>query len=101
MKLEFLQQLSGGTAMPADDRWRVRGETKRLTDVVLTAPSHLVPVPCCAATIDSLAAGFETDVGIALDQHRQLRAVLEALGAGSVRHGPDARNATPRSTDAR
>jgi N-dimethylarginine dimethylaminohydrolase len=80
MKLEFLQQLSGGTTMPADDRWRVRGETKRLTDVVLSAPSHLVPVPCCAATIDSLAAGFETDVGIALDQHRQLRAVLEALG---------------------
>jgi N-dimethylarginine dimethylaminohydrolase len=79
MKLEFLQQLGGGL-LTAGERWRVPGETQRLTDVLLSAPAHLAPVPCCAATMDSLAAGFQTDIALALDQHRQLRATLEGLG---------------------
>ncbi|ODP36597.1 dimethylarginine dimethylaminohydrolase family protein [Sphingomonas turrisvirgatae] len=80
MKLDFLQHLSGGLDRPVPARWRVVGETKRLTDVMLSSPLHLAPVPCCAATIDSLAGGFETDIGLALDQHRRVRGALEALG---------------------
>lgn len=79
MKLEFLQQLTGGR-VDAATRWRVFAESDRLTDVVLSEPTYLAPVPCCSATIESLAAGFETDVSVAMAQHRQLRRTLESLG---------------------
>lgn len=80
MKLDFLQQLGGHVPSQADARWRVSGETQRLTDVLLSMPAHLEPVPCCAATIDSLKAGFATDTDEALAQHRAVRGALEALG---------------------
>lgn len=80
MKLDFLQSLSGQPQPQAARGWRVGGETQRLTDVLLSAPSHLEPVPCCAVTRDSIAAGFRTDTSVALDQHRMLRETLSGLG---------------------
>lgn len=79
MKLDFLQQLSGN-ALRQQSHWRVSGETDRLTDVLLSPPQYLAPVPCCAATIESLASGFQTDRTVALAEHRQLRETLKGLG---------------------
>ncbi|HWU95748.1 MAG TPA: arginine deiminase family protein [Sphingomonas sp.] len=79
MRPEFLR-VPAGHAAHSSMRWQVRGETDRLTDVLLCEPSHLTPVPCCSATRESLDAGFETDTALALAQHRELRAVLTERG---------------------
>jgi arginine deiminase len=58
----------------------VSGETDPLTDVLLCAPHHLAPVPCCAVTRHSIESGFETSAGQAIRQHRALIAALERHG---------------------
>lgn len=58
----------------------VRGETDRLTDVLLCPPHHLVPVPCCAVTRASLEQGFATRTTAALAQHAALVRLLERHG---------------------
>jgi N-dimethylarginine dimethylaminohydrolase len=79
MRPEFLRAPTRHPGLSAL-RWRVHGETDVLTDVLLCPPSHLAPVPCCSATRESLAAGFETDTALALAQHRALRALLTGRG---------------------
>ncbi|MDP5279217.1 arginine deiminase family protein [Sphingomonas sp. DG1-23] len=79
MKLEFPEQ--GGSAALVELRpWQVTGETRRLTDVMLSRPDFLAPVPCCSVTRESLRDGFETDRLRALGQHRALQRVLEMHG---------------------
>lgn len=61
-------------------RWGVASETGRLTDVLLSAPTHLSMVPCNAVTRDSLAKGLACSPGLATRQHRRLVETLEAAG---------------------
>jgi len=77
MKPEFLNIPAGVASRRDAPRWSVRSESDRLTDVLLCAPAHLSPVPCCSVTRESLDRGFETDTRKALAQHRDLRAALE------------------------
>jgi arginine deiminase len=60
--------------------FRVAGESDRLGRVLLCAPHHLEPVPCCSVTRESLRAGFASDKAIALRQHRTLAEILAANG---------------------
>ena len=53
---------------------RVNGETDRLRRVLLCAPDHLEPVPCCSVTRESIRAGFVSDTAVALEGE-----VFEAL----------------------
>lgn len=62
-------------------RWGVDSETGRLTDVLLSAPTHLAMVPCNAVTRDSLARGLSSCAASAGIQHRALVSRLEAAGA--------------------
>jgi N-dimethylarginine dimethylaminohydrolase len=55
-------------------------ETDRLTDVLLCAPSHLQPVPCCSVTRESIRKGFTTSTATALQQHRDLCDLLLSNG---------------------
>jgi N-dimethylarginine dimethylaminohydrolase len=55
----------------------VTGETDTLVDVLLAVPSHLEPVPCCAATRASLRGGFAVSQMDAMRQHRALQKALE------------------------
>jgi arginine deiminase len=59
----------------------VAGETDPLQRVLLCAPNHLEPVPCCSVTKESIRAGFESDTHAALAQHRGLREILADSGA--------------------
>ena len=61
-------------------RWGVDSETGRLTDVLLSPPTHLAMVPCNAVTRDSLARGLSSCAASAVAQHRALAARLEASG---------------------
>jgi len=85
MLLEDVIQLSDlepavdatAAARPA---WGADSEHGRLTDVLLCAPTHLKPVPCCAVTTANLRRGFDYSVGEAIRQHHALEAVLRASG---------------------
>lgn len=61
-------------------RWGVDSETGRLSDVLLSAPTHLAMVPCNAVTRDSLARGLSSCAASAGAQHRALASRLEAAG---------------------
>lgn len=61
-------------------RWGVDSETGRLTDLLLSPPTHLAMVPCNAVTRDSLARGLSSCAASAGTQHRALVARLEAMG---------------------
>jgi len=61
-------------------RWGVDSETGRLSDVLLSPPSHLAMVPCNAVTRDSLARGLSSCAASAGAQHRGLASRLEAAG---------------------
>jgi N-dimethylarginine dimethylaminohydrolase len=67
-------------AAPQPKLWGVDSEYGRLTDVMLAEPAHLAPVPCCAATVDSLRRGFEHSPARAAEQHAALGATLAAAG---------------------
>jgi N-dimethylarginine dimethylaminohydrolase len=69
-----------GPAPAAQDAWGADSEYGRLTDVLLCAPTHLKPVPCCAVTTANLRRGFDYSVGEAIRQHHALEAVLRASG---------------------
>lgn len=60
--------------------WGVDSETGRLTDVLLSPPTHLAMVPCNAVTRDSLARGLSSCPASAVAQHRALAARLEEAG---------------------
>lgn len=61
-------------------RWSVHSETGRLTDVLLSPPTHLAMVPCNAVTRESLARGLSSCRASAGAQHRALVSRLEAAG---------------------
>lgn len=61
-------------------RWGVDSETGRLTDVLLSPPTHLAMVPCNAVTREHLARGLSSCAISAVAQHRALAARLEAAG---------------------
>lgn len=61
-------------------RWGVDSETSRLTDILLSPPTHLAMVPCNAVTRDSLARGLSSCAASAGAQHRALVERLEAAG---------------------
>ena len=61
-------------------RWGVDSETGRLSDVLLSPPTHLAMVPCNAVTRDSLARGLSSCAASAGGQHRALASRLEAAG---------------------
>jgi arginine deiminase len=61
-------------------RWAVDSETGRLTDVLLSAPTHLAMVPCNAVTRDSLARGLSSCAASAGTQHRALVSELQGSG---------------------
>ncbi len=61
-------------------RWGVDSETGRLTDLLLSPPTHLAMVPCNAVTRDSLARGLSSCAASAVAQHRAFAARLEAAG---------------------
>lgn len=65
---------------PGPGRRGVDSETGRLTDVLLSAPTHLAMVPCNAVTRDSLARGLSSCAASAGTQHRALASRLEAAG---------------------
>lgn len=61
-------------------RWGVDSETGRLTDLLLSPPTHLAMVPCNAVTRDSLARGLSSCAASAAVQHRAFAARLESAG---------------------
>lgn len=79
MKIDWRQE-EGGAAGTATCEFLVEGETDRLTDILVCAPSHLAPVPCCSATRASLRDGFTLSNMQAMAQHQALRDALEARG---------------------
>ncbi|RVT90368.1 dimethylarginine dimethylaminohydrolase family protein [Sphingomonas crocodyli] len=79
MKLDVFQR-GEESRLRSNERWSVRSETDRLTDVLLCRPAFLEPVPCCSVTQESLRDGFETSVPLALRQHRALQSALERGG---------------------
>lgn len=82
MKVEF-GSFGGGTPLIPGHREltsRVVSETDCLTDVILCAPHHLAPVPCCAVTRDNVEKGFVTDTDEALRQHAALVSMLQGGG---------------------
>jgi arginine deiminase len=84
MLLEFV----GSAEAPADfatealtrPRWGVASETGRLTDVLLSPPTHLSMVPCNAVTRQSLADGLSLHTLSAARQHRALSTALTGAG---------------------
>ncbi len=62
---------------PGRGRWGVDSETGRLTDILLSPPTHLAMVPCNAVTRDSLARGLSSCAASAGVQHRALVDRLE------------------------
>lgn len=77
MKLEFFER-GEARVMPAP--WQVRGESDRLSDVLLCPPAFLDPVPCCSVTREQVRDGFTVCRETAMAQHAALRAALEAQG---------------------
>jgi N-dimethylarginine dimethylaminohydrolase len=71
---------AGSIGRSFPDRWGADSETGRLTDVLLSPPTHLAMVPCNAVTRDSLARGLSSCTVSAARQHRALAARLEAAG---------------------
>lgn len=74
-----------GATEPAIERPQARAfgvdsETGRLTDLLLSPPTHLAMVPCNAVTRDSLARGLSSCSVSAGAQHRALVAKLQAAG---------------------
>lgn len=69
-----------GTPAQTPAAWGADSEYGVLTDVLLCAPTHLKPVPCCAVTTANLRRGFDYSVGEAIRQHHALEAVLRASG---------------------
>ncbi len=67
-------------SLPRLRDWGVDSETGRLTDVLLSPPTHLAMVPCNAVTRDSLARGLSSCAVSAVAQHRALAARFEAAG---------------------
>ncbi|USI73409.1 dimethylarginine dimethylaminohydrolase family protein [Sphingomonas morindae] len=81
MKVDFaLAAAQADRAGPAV-RWGVRSESDPLTDVLLVAPDHLAPVPCCSVTREKLRDGHRTDGDRARAQHRALVEALRRAGA--------------------
>lgn len=76
---EFAASASGVPAQSAR-RWGVDAECGHLTDVMLCAPSHLEPVPCCSVTVDSIRRGFRHSARQTLEQHHGLARALELAG---------------------
>lgn len=70
-----------GFESPAASRWGSDSETGRLTDVLLSSPTHLATVPCNAVARDSLERGLFACPAKAGAQHGTLAARLEAAGA--------------------
>jgi N-dimethylarginine dimethylaminohydrolase len=60
--------------------WGVDSETGRLTDLLLSPPTHLAMVPCNAVTRESLARGLSSCTASAGAEHRALVSRLEAAG---------------------
>lgn len=82
MKVEF-GLFGGGTPLIPGQREltsQVVSETDCLTDVILCAPHHLAPVPCCAVTRDNVEKGFVTETDEALRQHAALVSMLQGGG---------------------
>lgn len=79
MKLDFAAE-----RLPLNDpaplRPGVSGETHRLTDVVLCAPSNLATVPCCSVTRESIRNGFSVSMAQAMAQHSALTRTLSQRG---------------------
>ncbi|HEX9965573.1 MAG TPA: arginine deiminase family protein [Allosphingosinicella sp.] len=67
-------------SLPGLRDWGVDSETGRLTDVLLSPPTHLAMVPCNAVTRDSLAKGLSSCAASAAAQHRALVSKLEIAG---------------------
>lgn len=81
MKVEFETERSFGRINRAlSTEYRVSGECHPLRRVLLCAPHHLEPVPCCSVTKESIRTGFRSDAARALDQHRALRTILADAG---------------------
>ncbi|WP_420138462.1 dimethylarginine dimethylaminohydrolase family protein [Sphingomonas sp.] len=76
MKLELDYAYPAGSNID-DIAASVSGETDTLVEVILAVPSHLEPVPCCAATRASLRGGFSVSQMEAMRQHRELQRALE------------------------
>lgn len=84
----MLLELAGSAGAFADfqtetltrHRWGVASETGRLTDVLVSAPSHLSMVPCNAVTRRSLADGLSLHPLAAAKQHHGLVAALAGAG---------------------
>lgn len=89
MKLNFEPAHVGGPYVRTERPAHVQGETDRLTDVILCAPSFLTAVPCCSVTCESLRQGFTTSRTEALRQHRALRNALSAHGVTCHDLAPD------------
>ncbi len=79
MKIDFITEQAGVSGV-GSRRYAVRGETDRLTDVLLCGPSHLEPVPCCSVTREMVRKGFSISRTAAQRQHAALRAALEEQG---------------------
>jgi N-dimethylarginine dimethylaminohydrolase len=77
---DVAEEVDFETQTVMETRWGVASETGRLTDVLLSAPSHLAMVPCNATTRRSLACGLALDPLTAARQHRGLVAALEGAG---------------------
>lgn len=84
MKLDFENPLASVRSRVLPDAqttaFSVIGETRPLARVLMCAPHHLEPVPCCSVTQESLRAGFESDTPAALEQHRRLREEFSRRG---------------------
>ena len=81
MKVEFETEHSFGRINRASPvSYQATGECHPLRRVLLCAPHHLEPVPCCSVTKESIRTGFRSDAARALDQHRALRSILTDAG---------------------
>jgi N-dimethylarginine dimethylaminohydrolase len=82
MRADFTDVDAGGGAriVRSQTPWGVDSEYGCLADVLLAAPDHLTPVPCCSVTINSLRRGFRHSTPEALRQHQALTRALELHG---------------------
>ncbi len=68
------------TETSTEPRWGVATETGRLTDVLLSAPTHLSMVPCNMVTRQSIADGHSLQPLKAARQHQNLVKALTGAG---------------------
>lgn len=61
-------------------RWGACSETGILTDVLLSAPTHLAMIPCNSVTVENLSKGLLTCPIDAVRQHRAFALQLEQAG---------------------